>query len=296
MSSPVVLLNLKEAIEKGQSVAGSMAGKIVGSIAGILLIVTVFKATFYMVKVGQRGVLMRSGMPVLKQNGKLLHSLAVTVLLLRIQRWQGYSAAVEWLYEQIMWWAWARKRQQTGLYKIKRPGIRMMFPGFYHVEKVNVQRRVQKITPFDVDAPDGQYHIMADMVTRVPCDDDGPDYADYPARSIIKSSEADDVFESWAGTTLLSVLESCSKEVRQDRQQLFELVNSEIAHEFDEVGYLLEGINLRNRSLTPIQKAINGFSPEQPSEGHVGEEPDNVVQLPHPIVMTTALPDVAHNS
>lgn len=286
MSSPVVLLNLKEAIEKGQSVAGSMAGKIVGSIAGILLIVTVFKATFYMVKVGQRGVLMRSGKPVLKNHGQLCMMLSKMLATVRLRK-------LSELFADLGTW---RKARQVGLYKIKRPGIRMQFPGVYHVEKVNVQRRVQKITPFDVDAPDGQYHVMADMVTRVPCDDDGPDYADYPARSIIKSSEADDVFESWAGTTLLSVLESCSKEVRQDRQQLFELVNSEIAHEFDEVGYKLEGINLRNRSLTPIQKAINGFSPEQPSEGHVGEEPNNVVQLPHPIVMTTALPDVAHNS
>lgn len=286
MGSPVASqLNIQEAGSKLSQMAGSFGGKLVGSIAGILLIITVLKSTFYVVKVGQRGVLMRGGMPVLKQNGRTLHRMSVLSRFIRLQRLSTLlSELVEW-----------RKTKQVGMYKVKRPGIRIKFPGWYDVEKVNVQNRVQRLAEFEVDCPDGQRHIEAELITRVPCDDDGPEFADYPARSIIYSSEADSMFESDGGTALLDVLERATEEERSNKQLLCDRVNGLVGDEFDRCGYTLLRVNLRSRALTPIQKAIDCFGPKPVTPESAGLEPDNVIKLPHSIVMTTALPDVAQN-
>lgn len=287
MSSPVVSqFNFQDIGGKTKSFAGSFGGKLIGSIAGILLIITVLKSTFYIVKVGHRGVLMRGGMPVAKQNGRLLARCSTLCRTLRLKRWADLLAELsDW-----------RKSKQIGKYKVKRPGIGVKFPGWYDVEKVNVQNRVQQLTAFDADCPDGQRHISAEFITRVPCDDDGPEYADYPARSIIYSSEADDMFESDGGTALLDILESAPAATRQDKQLLRDKVNELVGEEFDRCGYLLLRVNLRARALTPIQKAINAFGPEQVMPESVAEETNNVIELPHPVVFAAALPDLLKES
>ncbi len=48
---------------------GSTLGKMIGSVAGILLLMAVLKATFYIVKTGERCVLLRNGQPVVRRNG-----------------------------------------------------------------------------------------------------------------------------------------------------------------------------------------------------------------------------------
>lgn len=289
MSSPVVSqLNFQELGGKAKSFAGSFGGKLIGSIAGILLIITVLKSTFYIVKVGHRGVLMRGGMPVLKQNGRLSARCAIVCRFLRLRKLAGV------LMDFSEW----RRSKQVGKYKVKRPGIWVKFPGWYDVEKVNVQNRVQQLAAFDADCPDGQRHINPQFITRVPCDDDGPEFADYPARSIIYSSEADDMFESDGGTALLDILESASAAERKDKQQLLDKVNELVGEEFDRCGYLLLRVNLRARALTPIQKAIDAFAPKQPAPdtAETAEEIDNVIELPHPVVLATAVPGLSSSS
>ncbi len=49
--------------------AGTIAGKLIGSVAGILLLAKVLQATFYVVKTGERGVLLRNGQPIMRRNG-----------------------------------------------------------------------------------------------------------------------------------------------------------------------------------------------------------------------------------
>lgn len=273
---------------------GSSIGKALTGAAGLLLLVGVLKATFYVVKVGQRGVLMRGGQPVLKNDGRCYAYLAEICTSL-------------WIPSFALWFAGRaalRQSRQVGTYKIKRPGVKVMFPGLYGVDKVNVQQRIQELRPVDVDCLDGQHHIVPELVTQVLCDDDGPEFYDYPARSIIKSSEADQVFESFAGTELLSILENSTKAQRQNREELLQkLVDTKVAQQIDEVGYVLKGVNLRQRSLTPIQKAIDAFAP-QPIQNNDAEQddatlkeiPNNVLDMPHPIVMAVALPDIANNS
>lgn len=268
---------------------GSGIAKALTGAAGLLLLVGVLKATFYVVKVGQRGVLMRGGKPVLKQDGRIYRELS---------EW----CAIFWLHSLAIWFAQLsarRQSRQVGTYKIKRPGVKIKFPGWYDVDKVNVQRRIQELKPFDVDCLDGQHHIVPELATRVPCDDDGPEFYDYPAISIINSSEADTMFESYAGTDLVSILEESDKALRNDRERLRVLLNDRVGTEFDRVGYLLEGVNLRQRSLTTIQKAIDAWGPTQPSAEEADEShelPDNVVDMPHPIVMSVALNEAGLNS
>lgn len=270
---------------------GSGIAKALTGAAGLLLLVGVLKATFYVVKVGQRGVLMRGGMPVLKKDGHVYRELAYYCAIL------GLPSFVMWFEKRSL----DRQLKQVGTYKIKRPGIKVKFPGWYDVDKVNVQRRIQELKPFDVDCLDGQHHIVPELATRVPCDDDGPEFYDYPAISIINSSEADTMFESYAGTDLVSILEESDKELRKDRDQLRHLLNERVGSEFDRVGYLLEGVNLRERSLTSIQKAIDAFAPKptddvSSTDQDAEHKPDNVHELPHPIIMSVALSDAVANS
>jgi hypothetical protein len=288
MSSPIdeATSFIRGAGEKAGGAAGGIAGKIVGSLAGLLLIFAILKESFYKVKVGQRGVLMRSGKPVLKKNGRVCLALSKLFGSLRLRRLAD-------LFADLGTW---RKSRQVGLYKVKRPGIGMKLAGWYDVIKVDVQRRVQKLDSFDADCPDGQRHFKPDLVTRVPCDDDGPEYHDYPALRIIHSYEADEIFESFGGNQLLTLLETVTAEVRNDRDALNALLIEKAGAEFERCAYLLEGVNLRQRSLTPIEKAIKAFGPQE-DNSHVGEEPaekSNVLpMLPHQVVMATALPDIA---
>lgn len=290
MSLPVASFNFQDAGEKAKQFAGGFGGKLIGSIAGILLIITVLRSTFYIVKVGQRGVLMRGGMPVLKRNGRRLHSLSLMSRFVRLYRLADFL-------EELSEW---RKSKQVGSYKVKRPGIWVKFPGWYDVEKVNVQNRVQQLATFNADCPDGQRHINPQFITRVPCDDDGPEFADYPARSIIYSSEADDMFESDGGTALLDILETVTAEERKSKQLLLDKVNELVGEEFDRCGYLLIRVNLRARALTPIEKAIKAFGPTPTPADEAEErsevETAKVIELPHPIITATSLPDLAQNS
>lgn len=285
MGSPVASFNFQGATDKAQQAAGSFGGKLIGSIAGILLLVTVLKSTFYVVKVGERGVLMRGGLPVLKHNGRLFYLLGDTCAVLRLYR------LTTWFIRAGDW----RKRKQVGLYKVKRPGIRMKFPGWYDVEKVNIQKRIQKLPEFTVDCPDGQRMFNIDLVTRVPCDDDGPEFADYPAKKIINSSEADDVFESYCGMALVSAFELAQETERSNQVWLLNHVNREAGMDIDRVGYVLERISQRSRSFTSIQVAVNNFKPEQPPGIQSGsadlaqEEKGTILSLPHPLVTATAL-------
>lgn len=283
-------LNFQDTAEIAKNFATGFGGKLIGSIAGILLIITVLKHTFYLVRVGQRAVLLRGGLPVLKKNGETLRRLSLVCSVLRLWRLAA-------LFADLSTW---RKSRQIGIYKVKRPGrIGMKIPGWHEVEKVNVQNRVQQLAAFNADCKDGQRHVNAQFITRVPCDDDGPEYADYPARTIIYSSEADDMFESDGGTALLNILESAEAENRNNERWLRDEVNEQVGDEFDRCGYLLLRVNLRARALTPIQKAIDAFAPkpaEPESEETKERENDNVRTLPHPLVMTTALTDVANSS
>ncbi len=230
---------------------------------------------------------MRGGMPVLKQNGRLLYVCSTIGEMIRLRRLSA-------LFVELSEW---RKSKQVGTYKVKRPCIGAKCPGLYDIVKVNVQNRVQQLAAFNADCPDGQRHVNAQFITRVPCDDDGPEYADYPARSIIYSSEADDMFESDGGTALLDILETAKAETRKDKQWLREKVNEQVGDEFDRCGYQLIRVNLRARALTPIQKAIDAFGPKSADpESTEDEEKTNVFELPHPLVMTAALTDVANDS
>jgi hypothetical protein len=229
-------------------------------------------------------------MPVSKKNGRVFFFLAK---LCRVK-------LLLHLYVLFNALGGMRMRRQVGQYKVKRPGIWVKFPGWYDVDKVNVQKRIQKLPAFTADCKDGQRRFEIDLVTRVPCDDDGPGFADYPALKIINSSEADDVFESFCGTALLDLFELADKADRDSREWLLRSVDEAVGDELRRVGYFLEGVNQRSRAFTGIEKAIQAFGPPSPNEpSQVVSDEDNqtdgvVVQmphLPHPIATAIALGD-----
>lgn len=268
------IANLQDAGSLGGKAMTGTFGKLIGSVAGLLLLIKLVSESFFFVPVGYRGVLKHGGQPIKRRSGKQVGPIFV--------KWLG---------------------PRTGPYKIKYKGVGMKIPFYTTVEKVNIQQRIQHLPKFIADCPDGQREIDADLATRIPCELDGPEFADYPARVVIKSSEADQVFESYCGTALVDVLETAEKTERDNREWLRDSVNSIVGEDVDAVGYLLEGVNLRSRALTPIQKAIDGFSPPKApayesysSDNLEADENSNVVLLPHPMVITTALGQIAEPS
>lgn len=241
--------------------AGSVIGKLVGSVAGIILLIKLITEAFYNTPVGYRTVLEHGEQPIRRRAG-------VQIGRFRIP-WVG---------------------PKTGPYKIKTRRVGMKLPFYTTAKKVCIQKRIQILPPFIVDCPDGQFEFSAELATRIPCEEiDGRDYADYPARVVIASSEPDQVFESYAGSALMEVLEQSDKDARNNRQWLCDSVNEISGDAIEEVGYILEGINVRSRARTAIQKAIDEFGFKEP-QSTFGDTGDNVVELPHPIVTAVALP------
>jgi hypothetical protein len=246
--------------------AGSVAGKLVGSVAGIILLIKLVTEAFYNTPVGHRTVLEHGEQPIRRRAG-------IQIGRFRIP-WVG---------------------PKTGPYKITTRRVGIKLPFYTTARKVCIQKRIQILPPFIVDCPDGQFEFVAELATRIPCELDGPEYADYPARVVIASSEPDQVFESYTGSALMEVLERSDKDARKNRQWLCDSVNEISGEAIEEVGYILAGINLRSRARTAIQKAIDefGFKEPQSSFGHTevrSPSGGNVLELPHPIVTAVALP------
>lgn len=258
MGAPMTFFQDKaESVMQG---GGSTLGKLIGSVAGILLLIKIISESFYIVPVGYRGVIMHGGQPIRRRVGKRIGPFIVL----------GVGP-------------------RTGPYRIKAKGIGIKIPFYTTVKMVDIQERTQDLPPEPVDCPDGQRLVTAQLVTRIPCELDGPEYADFPARVVIRSNEPDQMFESHVGAALVQVLESASRAERNDRTWLTNAVNTIAVEDTDRVGYILERINLRSRALTPIQKAINSFGPPQVPEALPGEnDTSNVVALPHPVVLATA--------
>lgn len=144
--------------------------------------------------------------------------------------------------------------------------------------------------------PDGQRKFDIELITRIPCEQDGKEYADYPARVVITSSEPDQIFESYARKALRTVLKSASPEQRDDYDWLTECINRKVGHKFDRVGYLLLDVNLGEDPLTPVAVLAKYF-PSRWNELHPestsnAPETGNVTALPVSTALTVAEVDL----
>lgn len=249
------LANLQEASNPVGKVMTGTFGKLIGSFAGILLLIKLMSEMFYFVPVGYRGVKLRGGQPIRRRTRRQIGPVVLP-----------------------------RLGPRTGPYKIKQRGVGIKIPFYHSVEKVNIQQRIQVLTPFIAECRDGQRHFNVELVTRIPCEQDGDSYADYPARVVIASSEPDQVFESYTGSALMAILEGASPSQRNNRTWLRDEVNAHVSEDIARVGYLLEGVNLRNRALTSVQVAVNAFGPQPLASSADDSDIDNVVQLPHPVI------------
>lgn len=250
------------------SLSGFMTGtfgKLLGGAAGLLLIIKLVTESFYFVPVGHRGVKLRGGHPIRKREWRKFGPIAL------------------------------RCGPRTGPFKIKRGGIGIKIPFYHNVEKVNIQERSQVLRQFIAECPDGQRKLELELITRIPCELDGPDYADYPARVVITSSEPDQIFESYAGTALRKVLKVADAKQRDDQEWLTSKINEKASSKFDRVGYRLLDVNLREDALTPIGLAVQAwdgkyeaYAPDESIETESDQtKGDNVYPLPHPVVVGT---------
>lgn len=251
------IANLQEAGKASGNFMTGTFGKLLGGAAGLLLIIKLVTESFYFVPVGHRGVKLRGGQPVRKREWRKLGPIAL------------------------------RCGPRTGPYKIKRAGVGMKIPFYHNVEKVNVQERTQILRQITADCPDGQRKFDIEVITRIPCELDGADYADYPARVVITSSEPDQIFESYARKTLRTVLTTATPEQRDDDEWLTEYVNEKSGKKFDRVGYRLLDVNICEDPLTPAATVAKYFSQKwevyHPDESPKPEPVDgdsNVYTLP----------------
>jgi regulator of protease activity HflC (stomatin/prohibitin superfamily) len=256
--------NLREATSAGGNFMTGTFGKLLGGAAGLLLLIKLVSETFYFVPVGFRGVKLRGGHPIRKRAWRKIGPIAF------------------------------RCGRRTGPYKIKRGGVGMKIPFYHTVEKVNIQERTQVLRRITADCPDGQREFDIELITRIPCEMDGPEFADYPARVVITSSEPDQIFESYARTALRTVLKVATTDQRDDEEWLTNYVNERSGKKFDRVGYRLLDVNLGEDSLTAPAVVAKYFSPKweqyHPDESARPETPvetDNVYPLP-PVAFAAA--------
>lgn len=282
----IPIANLRDAGEMGGNFMTGTFGKLLGGAAGLLLIIKIVTESFYFVPVGHRGVKLRGGQPIPKKNGEQTS---------RIGRWCLFFRLYILAYIFLSFAAW-RKGKQVGTYKIKRGGVGMKIPFYHTVEKVNIQERTQVLRQTTVDCPDGQRRFDTELITRIPCELDGAEYADYPARVVITSSEPDQIFESYARKALRKVLKTATETQRDDDEWLTKRINQMASKKFDRVGYILLDANLCEDPLTPAAVVAQYFSPKwaayhptsspkhEPSVGN-----DNVSFLPSPALAVAGL-------
>jgi hypothetical protein len=279
------IADLRDMGQAGGNFMTGTFGKMLGGAAGLLLIIKLVTETFYFVPVGHRGVKLRGGHPIPKKNGVRTLAVGRAFLAARL-----YTLA--WIFLCFAQW---RKGRQVGTYKTKRGGIGMKIPFYHTVEKVNIQERTQVLRQTTVDCPDGQRKFDAELITRIPCELDGAEYADYPARVVITSSEPDQIFESYARKALRKILKVATANQRDDDEWLTDGINKKAGKKFDRVGYMLLDANLCEDPLTPSAVVARYFSPKWDlyhPEGSV--EPElpvqngNVYELPHPAALAAA--------
>lgn len=265
------LQKMSEPSSVGSFLTGTF-GKLLGGAAGLLLIIKLVTESFYFVPVGHRGVKLRGGHPIRKREWRRFGPIAL------------------------------RCGPRTGPYKIKRGGIGVKIPFYHNVEKVNIQERTQVLREIIADCPDGQRKFAVELITRIPCELDGLDYADYPARVVITSSEPDQIFESYARKALRTVLKVATAAQRDDDEWLTKYVNEKASKKFDRVGYQLLDVNVGEDPLTPAAVVARYFSPKwdvyHPAEAPEPEESlqtgrpsmgDNVFPLSAPVLSAAGL-------
>lgn len=259
------IADLRDMGQAGGNFMSGTFGKLLGGAAGLLLIIKLVTESFYFVPVGFRGVKMRGGQPIRKRAWRKIGPVAL------------------------------RCGSRTGPYKIKRAGVGIKIPFYHTVEKVNIQERTQILRQIIVDCPDGQRKFDAELITRIPCEIDGLDYADHPARVVITSSEPDQIFESYARAALRKVLKVANATQRDDEEWLTKNVNEKADKKFSRVGYRLLDVTLGEDPLTPAAVVARYFSPKwdlyHPESSELPDSEtslNNVYELPHPTALAAA--------
>lgn len=175
--------------------------------------------------------------------------------------------------------------RRNGKYKVRKPGIGVKIPGYHGIEKVNVQEQSQRLPDITAECSDGQYRAEADLVFKYLCDEDDPEYEDYPALTIVKTKEPAQVFTSRCTKAFRVALEATPPDQRDDDKLLLQRMNAIIGETLLQRGITLLEVNIHSCARTSIQVAVDKFGPEG--------TPNAVAILPHQFVMTTALDGVA---
>lgn len=233
-------------------VPGGFIGKFISSVAGILVLITILRLTFYIIHSYECGVLFRRGEPIRKRVGRRIGKFYIPKI-----------------------------GPRTGELKVVGRRIGIKRPGWDTLHKVDLRVHTMKLEQFEVDAPDGQLRVDADILTRVPWRTDGPEFWDYPVRHILASIDPGQQFESSCGKALNKVLKKLSPKKRQNDAVLKSKVDRLINEEIHAIGQILVRVNLRGDARVPMQIAVDAWPPT-PTDSHT------VLEMPHPVALAAS--------